>query len=133
MADITQLPVMTARDAESIGFARFNDVPTLPIDIPDGNFTISARTSDGRRITFFFGEYERGAPPSFVDIQFHDAGMTVPAANGSPMPVFDMLTIARGGRQPYDSRKAELDAKPSIAVLLLDHPKDQETAATLDA
>src|SRR3546814_10142777 len=54
-------------------------------------------------------------------IQFHDAGMTMPAANGSPMPVFDMLTIARGGRQPYDSRKAELDDKPSIAVLLLDH------------
>src|SRR3546814_6688091 len=64
MADINQLPVMTARDAESIGFARFNDVPTLPNDIPDGNFTISARTSDGRRITFFFGECERGAPPS---------------------------------------------------------------------
>lgn len=52
MADITQLPVMTAADAESIGFARFNDVPTLPIDIPDGNFTISAKTTDGRRITF---------------------------------------------------------------------------------
>ena len=50
MADITQLPVITAADAESIGFARFNDVPTLPIDIPDGNFTISAKTTDGRRI-----------------------------------------------------------------------------------
>lgn len=59
--------------------------------------------------------------------------MTVPAANGSPMPVFDMLTIARGGRQLYNSRKAELDDKPSIAVLLLDHPKVQETAATLAA
>ncbi|MFL0415495.1 hypothetical protein [Sphingomonas sp. 179-A 2A2 NHS] len=69
MADITQLPVMTAADAESIGFARFNDVPTLPIDIPDGNFTISAKTTDGRRITFFFGEYKRGSPPSFVDIE----------------------------------------------------------------
>ena len=77
MADITQLPIMTARDAESIGFARFNDVPTLPIDIPDGNFTISARTSDGRRITFFFGEYKRGAAPSFIDIQYHDIIWTV--------------------------------------------------------
>ncbi|MBN9990839.1 hypothetical protein JND45_16005, partial [Listeria monocytogenes] len=57
MADITTLPLMTAADAESIGFARFNDVPTLPIDIPDGNFTISAKTTDGRRITFFFGEH----------------------------------------------------------------------------
>lgn len=51
VADLTQLPVMIARDAEAIDFARFNDVPTLPIEIPDGNFTISARTSDGRRIT----------------------------------------------------------------------------------
>lgn len=71
MADITTLPVMTAADAESIGFARFNDVPTLPVDIPDGNFTITAKTSDGRRVTFFFGEHKRGAPPSFVDIQYH--------------------------------------------------------------
>src|SRR3546814_15028226 len=87
MADITQLPVMTARDAESIGFARFNDVPTLPIDIPDGNFTISALTRDGRRITFFFGEYEPGTPPGCVDIQIHDAGLKMPAANGSTTPV----------------------------------------------
>ena len=77
MADITTLPVMTAVDAESIGFARFNDVPTLPVEIPDGNFTITAKTSDGRRITFFFGEHKRGAPPSFVDIQYHDLIWTV--------------------------------------------------------
>lgn len=77
MADITTLPLMTAADAESIGFARFNDVPTLPIDIPDGNFTISAKTTDGRRITFFFGEHRTDAPPSFVDIQFHDLIWTV--------------------------------------------------------
>lgn len=82
MADITTMPVMTAADAASIGFARFNDVPTLPVDIPDGNFTISAKTSDGRRITFFFGEYARGAPPSFVDIQYHDSGTTIENANG---------------------------------------------------
>src|SRR3546814_6895908 len=90
MADITQLPVMTARDAESIGFARFNDVPTLPIDIPDGNFTISAKTSDGRRITFFFGEYSRGSAPSFVDIQYHDSGTTIPTANGGRSPTFNI-------------------------------------------
>ena len=32
-ASICQLPVMTSTDAESIGFAIFNHVPTLPIDI----------------------------------------------------------------------------------------------------
>ena len=119
MADIIQLPVMTARDAESIGFARFNDVPTFPIDLPDGNFTISARTSDGRRITFFFGEYQRAAPPSFVDIQFHDDGTTIPNANGGISPSFDMLTIGQGGRHAYDSRRHPSDEKLSIAVILL--------------
>lgn len=122
MADITQLPVMTASDAEAVGFARFNDVPTLPIDIPDGNFTISARTSDGRRITFFFGEYRRAAPPSFVDIQYHDNGSAIPNANGGTSPTFDMLTIGMGGRHAYDSRTHPADEKPSIAVILLGTP-----------
>lgn len=122
MADITTLPVMTAADATSIGFARFNDVPTLPVDIPDGNFTISAKTSDGRRITFFFGEYQGGAAPSFVDIQYHDQGATIPNANGGRSPVFDMLTIGKGGRQVFDSRKLADDDKPSIAVILLGEP-----------
>ncbi|MBS49475.1 MAG: hypothetical protein CMN60_17555 [Sphingobium sp.] len=119
MADITQLPIMTARDAESIGFARFNDVPTMPIDIPDGNFTISARTSDGRRITFFFGEYKRGAAPSFIDIQYHDNGTTIPNANGGASPSFDLFTIGRGGHNAYDSRRHPSEEKPSIAVILL--------------
>lgn len=123
MADITTLPVMIAADAESIGFSRFNDVPTLPIDIPDGNFTISARTSDGRRITFFFGEYRTGAPPSFVDIQYHDHGATIANANGGRSPVFDMLTIGLGGRQVFDSRKSGDEDKPSIAVVLLSAPE----------
>lgn len=122
MADITTMPVMTAADAASIGFARFNDVPTLPVDIPDGNFTISAKTSDGRRITFFFGEYARGAPPSFVDIQYHDSGTTIENANGGRSPAFDMLTIGLGGRHVFDSRKLDRDDKPSIAVILLGEP-----------
>lgn len=122
MADITTLPIMTAADAESIGFARFNDVPTLPIDIPDGNFTISAKTSDGRRITFFFGEYKRGSPPSFVDIQYHDHGTSIANANGGTSPTFDMLTIGLGGRQVFDSRKLGADDRPSIAVILIGEP-----------
>lgn len=126
MADITTLPVMTAADAESIGFARFNDVPTLPIDIPDGNFTIAAKTSDGRRITFFFGEYEPGAPPSFVDVQYHDSRTSIANANGGTSPTFDLLTIGLGGRQVFDSRKLTADDKPSIAVILIGEPGNKE-------
>ncbi|MDB5726058.1 MAG: hypothetical protein JWQ16_2812 [Novosphingobium sp.] len=115
---------MTSADATSIGFATFNHVPTLPIDIPDGGFTVSAKTSEGRRVTFYFGPYQTGGSPRFIDIQHHDTGMTVPDGGGSPTPVFDMLMIAEKGRHPYDSRNAEVSEKPSIAVLLLDRTTD---------
>jgi hypothetical protein len=113
---------MTSDDAQSIGFAPFNRVPTLPVDIPDGGFTLSAKTSEGLRVTFYFGPYRTGGPPRFIDIQFHDAGMTVPDGGGAPAPVFDLLTIAEKGRHPYDSRQSAISDKPSIAVLLLDRP-----------
>lgn len=122
-ARISQLPVMTRADAESIGFAIFNHVPTLPIDVPDGGFTVSAKTSEGLRVTFYFGPYRTGGPPRCIDIQYHDTGMTVPDGGGSPVPVFDMLTIAEKGRHTYDSRKSDISEKPSIAVLLLDKPE----------
>ena len=124
MTDITTLPIMTAGDAESIGFARFNDVPTLPIDIPDGGFTISAKTSEGRRLTIYFGPHRTGGPPRFVDVQYHDSGMSIPNANHGRSPAFDMLTIARGGKHPFDSRKLLPDDKPSIAVILMDSATD---------
>ena len=66
---MSQLPIMTRADAESIGFAIFNHVPTLPVDIPDGGFTISAKTSEGLRVTFYFGPYRTGGPPRFIDIE----------------------------------------------------------------
>lgn len=122
-ASICQLPVMTSTDAESIGFAIFNHVPTLPIDIPDGGFTVSAKTSEGLRVTFCFGPYRTGGPPRCIDIRYHDAGMSVPDGGGSPVPAFDMFTIAENGHNTYDSRKSDLSEKPSIAVLLLDKPE----------
>ena len=120
MADIKTLPIMTARDAEQIGFARFNDVPTLAVDIPDGGFTISAKTTEGRRLTIYFGPNTDGGPPRFADIQFHDSGMTIPNANNGRSPAFDLLTIVEGGRRSYDSRAAEICMKPSIAVVLME-------------
>jgi hypothetical protein len=64
MPDITELPVMRAADATAIGFAQFNDVPHKVIDIPDGGFTLTTKTSDGNRVTFYFGPYETGGPPA---------------------------------------------------------------------
>ena len=125
MNDITSLPVMTARDAQAIGFAAFNAVPTLPIDLPDGGFTLSAKTSEGRRITFYFGPYVTGGPARLVDIQYH-AAATVPDARGAPAPVFDIFTIGHGDRRAYDSRSDETIGKPSIVVILLSGPADDD-------
>ncbi|MGB3931755.1 MAG: hypothetical protein WBL20_22660 [Sphingobium sp.] len=125
MNDISSLPVMTGSDAQAIGFAAFNAVPTLPIDIPDGGFTLSAKTSEGRRITLYFGPYVTGGPGRFVDIQYHD-GPTVPDARGAPAAVFDMFTIGHGDARAYDSRPEEVIAKPSIAVILLSGPNDDD-------
>ncbi len=54
MNDITNLPVMTATDAEACGYARFNDVPTLPVDVPDGDASVSMKPERG-------GEEVKGA------------------------------------------------------------------------
>ena len=126
MNDITSLPVMTGGDAQAIGFAAFNAVPTLPVDIPDGGFTLSAKTSEGRRITFYFGSYVTGGPARFVDIQYHDRAATAPDAHGAPAPVFDTFTIGHGDTRAYDSRSDETIGKPSIVVILLSGPADDD-------
>lgn len=113
-------PPMTALDAEAIGFKRFNDCPHLAIDIPDGGFTLTTKSSDGKPTTFYIGVSRTEGPATFVDIQYHDAGATIANANGGRSPVFNMLTIGRGGTQAYDSRKSAIEAKPSIAVILLE-------------
>ncbi|MEP3145488.1 hypothetical protein [Qipengyuania citrea] len=120
MADITELPIMRASDAEAIGFARFNDVPHKVVDIPDGGFTLSTRTSDGNRVTFFFCPSKYGGPPGFIDIQYHDRGSTIPDANGGRAPTFESFAITRGGAHIVDSRPLPEERKPSILVLLLE-------------
>jgi hypothetical protein len=97
MPDITDLPVMTRADAIAAGFAGYNDVPHKPIDVPDGAFTITAKTSEGRRVTFCFLRSTYGGPPRFIDIQFHDRGTTIPNADNGVSPTFNAFAITRGG------------------------------------
>ena len=146
MPDITDLPVMTRADAIAAGFAGYNDVPHKPIDVPDGAFTITAKTSEGRRVTFCFLESTYGGPPRFIDIQFHDRGTTIPNADNGVSPTFNAFAITRGGKFVADSRPLDEEIKPSILVLMLDkageeaaHPtrpdggrKDRDLADLLD-
>ena len=113
-------PPMTAADAHSLGFATFNDCPHQTVDIPDGGFTLTTRSSDGKRTTFYFGVSADGGSASFIDIQYHDAGADVANSDCRKSAVFDMIIIAKGGRIRFDSRKLAIEAKPSIAVILLE-------------
>ena len=127
MPDITDLPVMTRADAIAAGFAGYNDVPHKPIDVPDGAFTITAKTSEGRRVTFCFLESTYGGPPRFIDIQFHDRGTTIPNADNGVSPTFNAFAITRGGKFVADSRPLDEDIKPSILVLMLDKAGEEPT------
>ena len=111
-----------------IGFATFNRCPHLPIDIPDGGFTLTVKTSHNCCVAFYFGLYQEGGPPEFIDIQYQDRGSTIPDARGEPGPTFDFLGICRGSVQCADSRQLEEPDKPSILALLLDQLKGSPAA-----
>lgn len=127
MADITDLPVMTRADAVSLGFAGFNDVPHKAIDVPDGDFTITTKTSEGRRVTFCFMGKSYGGPARFVDIQFHDRGTTIPNAIDGVSPTFNAFAVTSRGRHVIDSRPLDEAQKPSILVLLMDEAGEEPT------
>lgn len=120
MTASTDFPVMSQAEAVALGFAGFNDVPHKPIDVPDGEYTITARTSDGRRVTFCFLPDRERSPAGFVDIQYHDAGTKCANANGGHSPTFNAFGIGRGGRHILDSRPLDEADRPSILVLMLD-------------
>jgi hypothetical protein len=67
----------SADDAMKQGFAMFNGGKHLCVDVPDDSFTVSCRTSEGRRITFAFLPYRKDGPPQAVDIQYHDSPVLI--------------------------------------------------------
>jgi len=130
MADLRNPTVMTEADAKALGFAGFNNVPHTVIDLPDGPLTISAKTSDGRRVTFCFMPYNDG-PARFVDVQYHERGTSIPNANGGHSPTFNAFGITRGGKHVVDARELTEDTKPSIIVLLLDTIEEEHERAKI--
>jgi hypothetical protein len=67
----------TPEGAMAAGFAYFNGGDHLCVDVPDESFTVSCRTSEGRRITFAFLPYRENGPPQAVDIQYHDSPVLI--------------------------------------------------------
>lgn len=94
---LTQFPSITKVQAIKAGFAGYNNCPHLCVDVPDGFFTISARLSNGRRITFAFMPYDEGERPMAVDIIDHDSCETV--TNGKrKIPVQKVILFDRGDK-----------------------------------
>lgn len=76
--DTTMKPeIVSAAEAEKLGFAQFNGCPHLVVDVPNNWFTISARTSEGRKITFAFVPYKDDGAAQCVDVQRHDSPLKI--------------------------------------------------------
>ena len=76
-------------------YATFNNGPHLCVNVPDGSFTITAKTSEGKRITFAFAPYKKDGPAGCVDVVFHDAGRTVNNYE-KDIPVFGSINFGMG-------------------------------------
>jgi len=118
MASILQLPAMLSEDAQAIGFAAHYRVPHLPIDVPDGGFTITVKTARGRRVTFFFGPAYGPGEPEVVHIQYHDRGSSFDAGDGTPTPTFDVYGVGIGDQSQTD--RLPDSEKPTIVVIPLE-------------
>jgi len=72
--DLPMVPtaVLSPDGAEAAGYARFNDGPHLAVDVPDGNITITARLTNGKRVTFAFIPYRKDEPAGCVNISCDD-------------------------------------------------------------
>ena len=63
------MQVIPASEVEKSGYAKFNMGPHLCVDVPDGWYTISCKTPDGKMITFaFIPDSESDAGHSCVDV-----------------------------------------------------------------
>jgi hypothetical protein len=134
--DMTARYFQTAAEAVAEGFAEFNRNPHLAVDVPDGNFTITCKTSEGKRITFAFLAYESGGkPPQAVDIAYH-SGERALNCNRDMTPVFDVIGFGStpgekgklGKHHDFDTRTMSKAAgesrKVSIACVLMDGKED---------
>jgi len=122
----------TREVAEDAGYAVFNRGPHICVDIPDGNSTVTCRTSTGELLTFAFVPYEDGGPPKcvyvhhrtakrvFCERPFGEPGAHTqelrPASPGE-RPAMNVICFS-GGRDAYRSVDGA-DAAPTTLVGIL--------------
>jgi hypothetical protein len=101
-------------EARKHGFAGFNSGKHLLVNIPDGQFTVSCRLTNGKRVTFAFCPYELNGVPQCVDIQFHDSGQFV--QNGDVQCPIQQVIAFTAGSAKFVSK---LEDKVTLVTLLL--------------
>jgi Fe-S-cluster-containing dehydrogenase component len=107
------------KEVEVHGFARFNKQPHLLVDVPNGNFTITCRTSNGKKITFAFQAYEENGAPACVDVCHHTSPKAV--MNGDHRcPLQEVLCFSAG----YNAFVSKLDdQKPVTLTTIMLEPR----------
>jgi hypothetical protein len=112
---------LSMEEAKAEGFADFNDNPHLCVELPDGQTTISVRTSEGKRLTIAFLPYIHGKAAQCADVCYHDSGMTTPF-NGKDNTVQDMVLFGRG-KEVFRTTGLPEEDKPLFATVLM-HDKE---------
>jgi len=87
---------------EQAGYARFNQCDHLCVDLPDGNQTITVRTSEGKKVTMAFLPYKTGGPAQCVDVAYASKGTSI-NNGGREVETFDTVVFTVGN-QVFDSR-----------------------------
>lgn len=105
---------ITTRENVPEGYAKFNNGNHLCVEVPDDAFTISAKTKDGRRITFAFCCYGEPHIPRCCDIQFHDSGKTL--KNGSSEVAIQSVAVRGCGPLLHVSKLT--DEKPCTLIVV---------------
>jgi hypothetical protein len=104
--------------AEAAGFAQFNGGPHLCVEVPNNHFTVSAKTTEGKRITFAFVPYKEDGAAQCVDVKYHDS--PAPRIPNGDMRLSVMHSVGfTVGHDTYDTRRMK-EPTTLITVLLSD-------------
>lgn len=112
------MEILPANQAPLFDFAKFNGGPHLCVEVPDGHFTITARTSEGKKITFAFCPYQDNGPPQCVDVQHHTSPKSV--LNGSIVCPVQKIICFTPGHNTFASNLNDTIPTTLVTVILKD-------------
>lgn len=121
------MKTLSKEEAKQQGYATFNRGPHICIDVPDGQQTISVRTSNGKLVTFDFIPYKEGGPANCIDIVQHDTGTVTSNGGRNDIPVQRVLCLGAG---PTWFRSEA--GKPVTVVAILLDPFEEKDNVKVD-